>query len=43
MWPLKPAPSRPLGIARRTRLEDPTTEATLTALLALRGRFEGSG
>ncbi len=36
--PLKPALSRALGIAHRSRLDDGATEATLAALLKMRGR-----
>ena len=36
MRPLKPALSRALGIAHRTRPDDDATEATLAALLAMR-------
>lgn len=32
-WPLKPALSRALGIARRTRLEDDATKVMLQTLL----------
>ena len=38
MRPLKPALSRALGIAHRARLDDGATEATLAALLQMRGR-----
>jgi DNA-binding transcriptional LysR family regulator len=38
MRPLKPALTRALGIAHRARLDDGATEATLAALLDLRGR-----
>lgn len=36
--PLKPALTRALGIAHRTRSEDPATEATLAALFGMRQR-----
>jgi DNA-binding transcriptional LysR family regulator len=38
MRPLKPALSRALGIAHRARSDDEATEATLRALLEMRGR-----
>ena len=38
MRPLKPALSRALGIAHRARSDDEATEATLLALLEMRGR-----
>jgi len=38
MRPLRPALSRALGIAHRTRPDDDATEATLAALLEMRGR-----
>jgi DNA-binding transcriptional LysR family regulator len=38
MRPLKPALTRALGIAHRARPDDAATQATLAALLEMRGR-----